>query len=263
MHLYQARKEDMERSYPCACEPWGIFGPEALAASRAWLKGCLGTRYESFQAADDEGNVVGEILWAWSEKSLSFLRTEPQVAIISCVWVKSQNQGRGVWKGMLRALSDDLVAQGAKGIMVAATDYEGYMHRDYFRKAGFRVLGEREGTVVMFYPLGAETVEYGFTEEHVPPGPDDKVAVHIFRNLLCPIAAELLTRIERIAKEFSDRVQVIKMESSREALERHGAARGPYINGKPSFLLPKDNDVIRKLLKEEVKRYDLSDCAHH
>ncbi len=254
MRFYHAKKEDTERSYPCACEPWDIFGPEALAASRAWLRDRLGAPHESFQAEDEKGDVVGEILWAWSEKSLSSLRTEPQVAIISCVWVKSQSRGKGIWRGMLKALGDDLMARGAKGILVAATDYEGYMHREHFRKSGFRVLGEHEGTIVMFYPLGAETVEYGFAKEHVPPGPDDKVTIHIFRNLLCPIAPELFTRIKKVAREFGDRIQIIEVESDRQALEKYGTARGLYINGKPRFILPKDDDVIRKLLKEEVNK---------
>jgi len=254
MRFYHAKKEDTERSYPCACEPWGIFGTEALETSRAWLGDCLGARYESFQAEDDEGNVVGEILWIWSENSLGRMRTEPRVAIISCVWVKTQNQKKGVWKGMLKALSESLMSQGAKGVLAPATDYQGYMHRNHFQKAGFAVLGEHEGTVVMFYPLNQESVEYSFAEEHVPPGPDDKVTIHIFRNLLCPVASELFTRLERIAKEFGDRVQVIRVESDRETLEKYGTAGGLYINGKQRFVLPNDDDVIRNLLKEEVEK---------
>ena len=76
----------------------------------------------------------------------------------------------------------------------------------------------------------------------------------MFKNLLCPIAPELFNRIERIAREFGDKVQLIEVESNREALERYGTARDPYINGKPRFVLPKDDDVIRKLLKEEVEK---------
>jgi len=254
MRFYHAKKEDTERSYPCACEPWGIFGPEALETSRAWLGNYLGERYESFQAEDDKGNVVGEILWSWSENSLGRMRTEPRVAIISCVWVRSQDKGKGVWKGMLKALTSDLKANGAKGVLVATTDYQGYMHRSHFQKPGFRVLGEHDGTVIMFYPLNQESVEYSFAEEHVPSGPDDKVTIHIFRNLLCPVASELFSKVEKIAMKFGDRVQVIRVESDREAFERYGTAGGLYINGQQRFVLPRDDDVIRDLLKEEVAK---------
>ncbi|MEO0157146.1 MAG: GNAT family N-acetyltransferase [candidate division WOR-3 bacterium] len=252
MRFYQAKKEDTARSYPCAGEAWGIFGPEALEASRAWLGENLGKHYESFQAEDDAGNIVGEILWAWSERSLGQLRTEPKVAIISCVWVKSASRRRGIWRGMLGALAEKLRDQGAKGILVLATDYEGYMHRSHFQKSGFKILGDHDGTFVMFYPLSQETVEYWFTEERVPRGPGDKLTVHMFMNLLCPIAPELFARTERIAREFGDRIQVIKVESNPEALEKYGTARGLYLNGKPRFVLPRDDDAIRDLLKEEI-----------
>jgi hypothetical protein len=200
MRFYHAGKEDTRRSYPCACEGWGIFGPESLEASRAWLADCLGEHYESFQAEDDEGNVVGEILWSWSENSLSSLRTEPRVAVISCVWVRTQSRRKGVWRGMLKSFSESLKAQGAKGILVAATDYEGYMHRSHFEGPGFRVLGKHEGAVIMFYPLNQGTVDYRFTAERVPSWPDDTLTIHMSKNL------------------------------------RYGTAIGFYINGKPTFI---------------------------
>jgi len=254
MKFYNADPESLARAYPCAREAWGIFGPGDVERSCSWLRQNLGQHIEVMLAEDDEGEIAGATYWSWSERSLSGLVVEPGVAHIKCVWVWSMRQKQGVWKGMLGALANDLGARGAKGILVAATEFAGYMHRSHFEKAGFRLLGELpgEGSVILFYPLSQESVRFSPRQMRLPCADKGMVLIHIFDNFLCPLSPAIFGRVERIGREFGERVKTVHLPASLDSLEKYGVAGGFYINGKEKIMGPASDQEIRRAIEEEL-----------
>ena len=232
--------------------PRGRFGADGLELSREWFAENLGRHVEGFHVGED-GEVIGHIYWAPSERALVPYRTEPGVAWIYCEWIQRPHQGRGYMRALFSAFIEHLKGEGYKGVLVGATDYEGYMHYSHFANRGFRVIREEGGGKLLYLLLSQAEVEVEPLAENIPVEGRAPVEVLMIGSLFCPVAAATVLYLRKVAAEFGDRVSMVELPAGPEALARYGVADGIFINGKPAFFGPVTEDQVRATIMKELK----------
>jgi len=255
MRVYRVTsKEEAERAYPCAMEAPLPFWADGLALSRSWFAENLGEYVEGFHAENDEGEVVGHIYWAPSEKALASYRLEEGAAYIYCEWVQRRYQGRGYMREMFRAFVEFLQERGCKGILVDGTEIEGYMHYRHFAKRGFQVIWEADGGRLMYLPLGQERIEVEPIEARVSKRRGLPVEVLVIGSLFCPVGASAVLAIRKVAREFEGDMVVREIPGGKESIERYGVGDGIFVNGEARFLGPVREEQVREVIREAISR---------
>ncbi|NOX44146.1 MAG: GNAT family N-acetyltransferase [Caldiserica bacterium] len=235
-------------AYPCATESPRPFWADGLGLSRSWFAENLGAHVEGVHV-EEEGEVIGHIYWAPSERALVPYRTEPGVAWIYCEWIKRPHQGRGYMRALFSAFVEYLKGEGYKGVLVGATDYEGYMHYSHFAKRGFRVIQEGDGGKLMYLPLARETVEVEPLVPRIPVEGKAPVELFVVGSRFCPVGAATVLYLRKVAAEFGDRVSMVEVPAGPEALARYGVADGIYLNGMPVFFGPVTEEQVRAVIE--------------
>ena len=202
---------------------------------------------------EEEGEVIGHIYWAPSERALVPYRTEPGVAWIYCEWIKRPHQGRGYMRKLFSAFIEHLKGEGYKGVLVGATDYEGYMHHSHFSKRGFRVILEGDGGKLMYLPLAQETVEVEPLAPRIPVEGKAPVEILVIGSLFCPVGAATVLYLRKVAAEFEGRVAIKEIPAGPEALARYGVADGIFINGEQKFFGPVTENQVRQAIGEALE----------
>jgi len=247
-----ARREDAEKAYPCAAATTYFWGAGGLPLSRAWFADNLGKHVEGWHLETDDGQVIGHLYWAPSEKALVPYAIEEKVAFLYCEWIQRQWQGQGHMRRLFGAFLGFLREESYKGVLVDGTEIEEYMHHSHFAKRGFQVIREARGGKLMYLPLSQPTV----CVEPLPPRITREgtapVEVLIIGSLFCPVGASAVLGIRKVAAEFGDRVAVKEVPASREATDRYGVANGIFVNGKMKFFGPVNIEQIRAALREEM-----------
>lgn len=235
-------------AYPCATESPRPFWADGLRLSRDRFAENLGKHVEGFHVEED-GAVVGHIHWAPSERAVVPYRTEPGVAWIYCEWIQRPYQGKGYMRALFSAFVEHLRKGGYKGVLVGATDYEGYMHHSHFSKRGFQVIREGDGGKLMYLPLGQESVEVEPLVPRVPVEGRAPVEVLIVGSRFCPVGAATVLYLGKVGAELGDQVSITEVPAGPEALARYGVADGIYLNGKPVFFGPVTEDQVRAAIE--------------
>ncbi|MBC7248998.1 MAG: GNAT family N-acetyltransferase [Anaerolineae bacterium] len=253
MRVYRVvSEEEAAKAYPCATEVPRPFWADGLALSRPWFRENLGKVVEGFHGEDDEGEVVGHIYWARSEKALVPYRIERGAAYIYCEWVQRRYRGRGYMREMFAAFVEFLRREGYKGILVHGTGIEGYMHYSHFAKRGFRVMQEVGGRRLMYLPLRQETICVEPIAARVPKRRGVPVEVLVIGSRFCPVGASAVLAVRRIAQELGSQVMVREVAAGREALEQYGVAHGIFVNGEARFFGPVTEEEVREVLEEAI-----------
>jgi GNAT superfamily N-acetyltransferase len=253
MRAYRvARKEDVERAYPCATEVPPPFWADGLALSRSWFAENLGKYVEGFHVENGEGEVVGHIYWAPSERALVPYRIEEGAAYVYCEWVQRGHQGRGYMREVFGAFVEYLRGKKCKGVLVDGTEIEGYMHYRHFEKRGFRVICEADGGRLMYLPLSQERIEVEPIEARISKREGLPVEVLVIGSQFCPVGASAVLAIRRVAGEFEGKVVVKEVAGGREAIERYGVADGIFVNGEARFFGPVREEQVREVLREAI-----------
>ncbi len=111
--------------------------------------------------------MIGHIYWAPSERALVPYHIEEGAAFLYCDWIRPTHRGRGYSRLLYDAWLESLRLAGCKGVLVDATEIEGYMHYRHYASRGFRPLrGEGPGT--MYLPLGQESVRIEPLRPQIP-----------------------------------------------------------------------------------------------
>jgi len=240
-------------AYPCATESPRPFWADGLELSREWFRENLGKHVEGFHLEED-GEVIGHIYWAPSEQALVPYRTEPGAAWLYCEWVQRPHQGKGHMRQLFSAFVEHLKKEGYKGVLVGATDYEGYMHHSHFEKRGFRVIREGDGGKLMYLPLAQEAVEVEPLAADIPVEGRAPVVVLIVGSRFCPVGAATVLYLRKAAAEFGNRVVIKEIPAGPEALSHYGVADGIFINGKPAFFAPATEEQVRAAILKALER---------
>jgi len=247
--------QEAQAAYPCATESPQPFWADGLALSRAWFAENLGEHVEGFHLEED-GKVIGHIYWASSEQALVPYRIEPGAAWLYCEWVQRPYQGQGYMRKLFSAFIEHLRSEGYKGVLVGATDYEGYMHRSHFAKRGFQPIEGSGG--LMYLPLTQASVRVEPLRTKVEREGRAPVEVLVIGSLFCPVGAAAVLYLRKVAAEFGDRVALKEVPAGPEALARYGVADGIFINGEPKFFGPATEAQVRAVIVEEVRRAGVS-----
>jgi len=240
-------------AYPCATEAPRPFWADGLELSRSWFAESLGKHVEGLHV-EENGRVIGHIYWAPSERALVPYRTEPGVAWIYCEWIQRSHQERGYMRALFSAFIEHLKDEGYKGVLVGATDYEGYMHHSHFAKRGFRVIREEGGGKLMYLPLSKAEVEVEPLVENIPVEGKAPVEVLVIGSQFCPVGAATVVYLRKVAAELGDKVALVEVPAGPEALARYGVADGIFINGRPSFFGPVTEDEVRAAIHRELEK---------
>lgn len=243
--------EGVEKSYPCMhdLQPQFAFWEKFVPQSQQWLRDNLGKHVEGYHLLHGE-NVVGHIYYAPSDKALVKFKTEPNVAVIYCVWLKQKHRDKGHGKELFDGFKEEMRKQGYKGILVATTDFPEFMHHLHFKKQGFKVIKERRSFKFMYFPLTKEKVEVTPMElKYKPTG--KKVEVTMFKNFFCPVGVATYYKIKEVAKTFGDKMKIVEIEATKETLEKYGT-HDVLINGKVKLMGPASGEEIRKAIQEEI-----------
>ncbi|HIQ01797.1 MAG TPA: GNAT family N-acetyltransferase [Anaerolineales bacterium] len=243
--------QEAARTYPCATESPRPFWADGLELSRSWFAENLGAHVEGVHV-EEEGEVIGHIYWAPSERALVPYRTEPGVAWLYCEWIKRPYRGRGYMRALFSAFVEYLKGEGYKGVLVGATDYQGYLHHSHFAKRGFEVIRESDGGKLMYLPLTRKSVEVEPLAQHIPVEGKAPVELLIVGSHFCPVGAATVLYLRKVVAEFGDRVSMVEVPAGPETLARYGVADGIFVNGEEKLFGPVTEAQVRAVIEEEL-----------
>jgi hypothetical protein len=232
--------------------PPGASWAGTLPESRKWFQTNLDKHVEGYHLLD--GNrVIGHIYYETSENAILPYETEPNVACIYCTEMLHDYMKKGHGRTMFDFMKDDLKTQGFKGILVDATDFKEYMYYEHFLKQGFKIIKEHGSFKLMYFPLTKESINVKLLELNYKPS-KDRVEVTLFRNFFCPVGAYMFYLIKKVAQGFGDKVKIVEIEATIEAVRRYGAT-DPLINGKTKILGPASAEDVKKAIQEEIDQF--------
>ncbi len=243
--------QDAQKAYCCMTEvptPW----PQALCACRDWVTANLGKFVEGYHMQLADGQVVGHLYFAPSERALFPFELEPEVTVLYCDWVQRRYQGLGLGKRLFAAFVEEMRQEGQKGIVVQATDSEAQMHFRHYQKRGFEILHERGSRKVLFLPLAKPQIVIRPYETTIQPEAKTPVEILILNGYLCPYEASTMVLIRDVAREFGDQVALKEIWLTPETLREYGQAKGVFINGRLSLTGAETEESIRQAIQEAI-----------
>ena len=210
-------------------------------------------------ALDDNGVVGGMIHYMPIEHSFI---TGEDLYFIPCIWVHSQEKGRGNMQGrgmgveMLKAAEEDARSLGAKGIAAWGMSWPGWMEAAWFVKHGYEEVDREEYSVLVWKP---------FTEDAKPPvwlrqrkKPEvtpGKVTVTVFKNGWCPVYNMLHDWAEKASGEFGDKVIFKAVDTfEKDAIDEWGIVDGVFVDGENIQKgPPPEYEEIKAAIAEKIK----------
>jgi hypothetical protein len=250
MQVKKVTLRDIGETYCCMEEtPAGSSWTSLLPQSRKWFKQNLRKHVEGYHLLDGK-KVVGHIYFASSERAIAPFEMEPNVAFIYCTEMLRDYMRKGHGRTMFDYVKSDLRRRGFKGILVDASDFQGYMHHSHFTKQGFKVIVEHPPFRLMYFPLLKEEVEAKPLKLNYQPS-KDKVEVTLFKHSFCPVAVYMNSLIKSVALSLGEKVKVVEIQPTVKTVKEYGTT-DPLINGKVKLLGPASEQDVRKAIQEEI-----------
>lgn len=252
---FQIRKlkdsTDAQNAYCCMTEvpsPW----PEAVCLCRDWISENLGVHVEGYHLQLENGDVIGHIYYAPSERALFPYHVEPDVCVLYCEWIQTRYHGLGLGKRLSQTFLSEMRNAGMKGILVEGTDLEGQMHYQHYLGRGFCIVSEKQHRKLLYLPLNQPRVDITPLDRHLQPHQGTPVEIVIINGYLCPYEVSSQLVLRQVAMEFTDRVVLKEISLTPETLYDYGDSRGIFINGKQKLLGGEPEEAIRQAIREEL-----------
>jgi hypothetical protein len=243
---------DAQQAYCCMTEvptPW----PGALCACRDWMSQNLGRYVEGYHLRLAGGGVAGHLYYAPAERALIPYKVESKVAVMYCEWVQQRYQKQGFGHFMFDTFLKDMVAWGAKGILVEGTDIEGQMHMDHYLSRGFTVLLEQGHQKLLYWPISQAEISVETLQPQIRPRSGVPVEILVLSGYMCPYEAATLMLLPGVVKEFGEQVVLRQITLTPETLQDYGAARGIFVNGRPRLAGAETEEAVRRIILEEIE----------
>ena len=177
-------------------------------------------------------------------------------AVLHCIWVKPDWQGRGYGRELLEAVRR---AAAPSALAAFGFDFAGFMPADFFLHFGFQQLEERDSIKLLYLrPEGADPEEAPrvswLPRNYKPALVEGKLVVEVFADHHCPYASLIARRVTSAARELDPlHIEVIIHDVSRRPdTLRLGKSLGVFADGKELFLGPLPRDQIVELLEEQL-----------
>jgi hypothetical protein len=242
--------EDTEKAYCCMTEvptPW----PRALRLCREWIAQALGRHVEGYHLHLDNGEVIGHLYYAPSERALAPYIVEEGVGVLYCEWIQLRYQGRGHAKRLFSAFINGLREEKAKGVLVEASDEEGQRHFKGYIARGFELLQDFGHRKLLYLPLAQAQVSVQPLLPKIKPRSGKPVEILILTGYMCPHEASTYLLLREIAREFGEDVVLREAWLTRETLQDYGSSHGIFINGRQKLVGAETEAAIRQAIVEE------------
>ena len=179
-------------------------------------------------------------------------------AVLHCIWVKPDWQGRGYGRELLEAVR---AAAEPQALATFGFDFAGFMPADFFIHLGFRTLEERDNIKLLYLPPSdadpaAEPRVRWLPRNYEPALVPGKLVVEVFVDHHCPYAALIAQRVASAAREVDPLlIEVVVHDVSRRPdTLRLGKSLGVFADGEELFLGPLPRDQIVELLEKQRTR---------
>ena len=245
------QKGDAQKAYCCMTEapsPW----PVALCQCRDWVTENLGTYVEGYHLETRRGEVVGHIYFAPSQNALVPYQIEPEVCVLYCEWVQKRYQGKGWGRYLFDSFLAEMRAEGMKGILVEATNREGFMHFSHYTVRGFEQILDHNQFKLLYLPIINGEVAVKLLEKKLEPKKKTPVEILILNGYMCPYEAATLIAVRSIVPEFGEQVKLQDVWLTPETLHYFGSAKGIFINGERKLVGGESEEQIRQAIREEL-----------
>jgi len=242
---------DTQQAYCCMTEvptPW----PEALCQCREWVSHNLGKYIEGYHLQLENGEVVGHLYYAPSNRALFPYVVESDFDVLYCEWVQRRYQGRGLGRNLFGRFLEDLKQLGSKGILVENTAIEGQDHLDLYLRRGFGVVYESGDTRVLYLPLRQSTIEVEPLEARIHARHTIPVEILVIGGYMCPYEAATLLLLQEVVHEFGERVVLRQEPLTPQTLKKYGVSRGIFINGRRGLAGAETEESIRQAIMEAL-----------
>jgi GNAT superfamily N-acetyltransferase len=250
IEIKRLSEQDSQRAYCCMTEvptPWF----ESLCMCRDWVAQNL-HRYVEGYHAHVNGNVVGHLYYAPSERALFSYDAEPGATVIYCEWVQRRHQGHGVSHKLFDTFVADLRQQGSKGILVECTDSESIMACRHYTVRGFQIVHESEYKKLLYLPLSQSSIKAQPLAPAIAPRRGAPVEILVLSGYLCPVDVSTQVLLLDIAHEFGTKVVMRQEWLTPETLRHFGTANGIFINGRQKLVGATTEQAIRQAIVEEM-----------
>jgi len=250
IHRLQS-ESDAQQSYSCMTEvptPW----PEALCLCRGWVGENLGRYVEGYHANLPDGQVIGHLYYAPSERALFPYDLEPGIAAMYCEWVQRRHQGHGVGRRLFEAFVADMRAAHCKGIAVEGADLEGQMDYRHYLTRGFEVVHEVGHRKLLYLPLAQPAIAAQPLKATVTQRRSMPVEILILSGYMCPLDVSTQVLLLEVVREFGDQVRLRSERLTPETLRQYGVANGLFINGRQKLTGAATEQAIRQAIVEEL-----------
>jgi hypothetical protein len=242
--------EDAEEAFCCMSEvptPW----PKALSACRAWVSKNLGQHVDGYHLEAADGEVIGQLYYAPSERALIAYELEPDVAVMYCEWIQRRHQKRGLAQHLFGVFEAEMRREGLKGILVEATTQEQQMHFRHYLTRGFEIIHDADSRKLLYLPLNQPEITFRPMAPRIEPRQGVPVEILILSGYLCPFEASTQIMLTEIAREFGDRVVLNREPLTPDTLLRYGVVDGIFINGRRKLTGGVTEEAIRQAIIEE------------
>lgn len=243
-------EQDSQQAYCCMTQvptPW----LESLCVCRNWISQNLHRYVEGYHAQVD-GNTVGHLYYAPSERALCAYEMEPGATVIYCEWVQRRHQGRGISHRLFETLVTDLQNHGCKGILVECTDAESMMACRHYTVRGFKTLHELGHKKLLYLPLSQPSIKAQPLAPTIVPRRGAPVEILVLSGYLCPVDVSTQILLLEIAREFGNQVVVRQEWLTPETLRHFGVAHGIFINGRQKLMGAQNEQAIRQAIVEAM-----------
>ncbi len=244
-------RAEAEQAFCCMTEvptPW----PQALCVCRDWVAQNLHRHVEGYHAHTLDGEVVGHLYFAASERAIYPYEIEPGAAVLYCVWVQRRYQGQGAGRALFNAFMQDLRAEGCKGILAEATNPESQVDWQRFRHGDPQIIYESSRHKLLYIALAQSSIKVTPFEPSVSPRRGAPVEIVVLSGYTCPIEVSTQLALLQVAQEFGPQV-VLRQETLTPQTARHyGVTSGVFINGRQKLAGGATAGAIRQAIAEEL-----------
>lgn len=242
---------EAQQAYCCMTEvptPW----PQALCQCREWVARNLGNYIEGFHMQLDNGEVIGHLYYALSEKALIPYEVEDGMGVLYCEWVQRGYQNKGLGKRLFGAFRDEMEREGVKGILVENTGTEREDQLKLYLGRGFGVVYESGSRILLYLPIDQSEVEFHPLQPRIQSRRGVPVEIFVIGGYMCPYEASTLVLLQEVAGEFGDRVVLRQVPLTPETLREYGVTQGIFINGQAKLAGAETETAIRQAILEEI-----------
>jgi GNAT superfamily N-acetyltransferase len=243
-------RDDAQKAYCCMTEVPTSW-PDALCQCRDWVAENLGRYVEGYHLQLGDGEVIGHLYYAPSERALFPYQVETGVGILYCDWVQKRYQGMGLGRQLHEAFLDDMDKLGMKGVLVEATDLEGQMNFRHYQRRGFEIIQRDGNRILLYHPLSQKKAKVQRLPSSIPSRRGKPVEILILNGYMCPYEVSTQLLLRSIVREFGDQVILRDVWLTPETLHQYGVAKGVFINGQQKLSGGETEGAIRQAIVEE------------